>query len=77
VRRLAPLGIVAAEVGSLAQALDSPLTRSRDLVVPLGDTHSGLRALASPLRFEGATPRYGLPPLLGEHSAQILQEIKA
>jgi crotonobetainyl-CoA:carnitine CoA-transferase CaiB-like acyl-CoA transferase len=72
VRRLAPLGIVVAEVGSLAQALQSELARSRGMVVPLGDERSGLRAVASPLRFEGYTPQYSLPPLLNEHQAQVL-----
>ncbi len=77
VRRLAPLGVVAAEVGSLKQALDSDLTRSRDLVVTLGDGAQGLRAVASPLKFDGYTPRYGLPPLLDEHHDEVLGKVPA
>ena len=77
VRRLAPLGVVAAEVGSLKQALDSDLTRSRDLVVTLGDGAQGLRAVASPLKFDGYTPRYGLPPLLDEHHDEVLGNVPA
>jgi CoA:oxalate CoA-transferase len=72
VRRLAPLGVVAAEVGTLKEALESDLTRSRDLVVTLGDGSQALRAVASPLKFDGYTPRYGLPPLLDEHRDEVL-----
>jgi CoA:oxalate CoA-transferase len=72
VRRLAPLGVVAAEVGTLKQALESDLTRSRDLVVTLGNGSQALRAVASPLKFDGYIPHYGLPPLLNEHGDEVL-----
>jgi crotonobetainyl-CoA:carnitine CoA-transferase CaiB-like acyl-CoA transferase len=72
VRRLAPLGVVASEIQGLEQALQSPLTRSRGMVVQLGDDDSGLRAVGNPLRFDGYEPRYGLPPLLDEHRRQVL-----
>jgi len=72
VRRLVPLGVVAAEVGTLSEALASDLTRSRQMVVALGDPAQGLRAVASPLKFDGFTPQYGPPPLLGEHREQVL-----
>jgi len=71
VRRMAPLGVVAAEVGSLKQALESDLARSRGLVVTLGDGSQALRAVASPLKFDGYTPHYGLPPLLNEHVDEV------
>jgi crotonobetainyl-CoA:carnitine CoA-transferase CaiB-like acyl-CoA transferase len=66
-----PLGVVVAEVGSLKQALESELTRSRDLVVTLGDGSQALRGLASPLKFDGYSPKYGLPPTLNEHGDEI------
>jgi crotonobetainyl-CoA:carnitine CoA-transferase CaiB-like acyl-CoA transferase len=72
VARLAPLGLVVSEVGSLAQALDSDLARSRDLIVPLGDGEYQLRAIASPVKFAGHVPRYDLPPQLDEHHAEVL-----
>jgi len=72
VRRLVPLGVVAAEVGTLSEALASDLTRSRQMVVALGDPAQGLRAVASPLKFDGFTPQYAPPPLLGEHREQVL-----
>lgn len=75
VRRMAPLGVVAAEVGSLKQALESDLARSRGLVVTLGDGSQALRAVASPLKFDGYTPHYGLPPLLNEHCHEVLGKV--
>ena len=67
--------MVAAEVGSLKQALESDLARSRGLVVTLGDGSQALRAVASPLKFDGYTPHYGLPPLLNEHHREVLGKV--
>lgn len=72
VQRLAPLGVVASEVGTLAQALDSDRARSRNLIVPLGQGEYPLRAVGSPLKFDGFVPGYGLPPLLDEHHQAVL-----
>lgn len=77
VRRLVPLGVVASEIGTLAQALDSDLARSRQMVVPLGDGSYPLRAVASPLKFNGHVPSYGLPPLLDQHHADVLGGVRA
>jgi len=86
VQRLAPLGLVVSEVLTLSQSLESGLTQTRALVVPLGGDHAGprtddakpmLRAIASPVRFDGFTPRYGLPPLLDEHHAAVLSDAQA
>jgi CoA:oxalate CoA-transferase len=72
VRRFRPLGIVVAEVGSLNDALRSEIVAARALVVPLGDGSLPLQAIASPIRFDGYTPSYGLPPLLDEHRTEVL-----
>ena len=77
VARLSPLGVVVAEVSNLNQALQSDLTQSRKLVVALGDGSLPLRAVASPIRFAGYTPHYGLPPLLDEHHNDVLQPAAA
>lgn len=77
VKRLAPLGVVVSEVHTLAQALDSELTKSRGLVVPLGGGEYPLRAVASPLKFDGYKPVYGLPPLLDQHHAEVLGRLAA
>ncbi len=77
VHRLAPLGLVVAEVGTLAQALHSDQARSRDMIVPLGDGTQSLRAVGSALKFDGFTPTFGMPPLLDEHHAEVLRKVNA
>ena len=72
VLRLAPLGLVVAEVGTLDQALTSPIAADRGLVVPLGDGTLPLRAIASPVRFDDFEPTYALPPLLDEHRNDVM-----
>jgi CoA:oxalate CoA-transferase len=61
------------KVGTLERRhWQSDLTRSRAMVVPCWATAAaGLRAVASPLRFDGHVPQYGLPPLLDEHHAEV------
>jgi CoA:oxalate CoA-transferase len=71
VRRLAPLGVVASEVGTLAGALAGELARSRELVVALGGDPQ-LRAVGSAVKIDGYAPRYGPPPLLDEHHEAVL-----
>ncbi len=77
VLRLAPLGLVIAAVENLPDALDGPLTKSRDMVVEIPTMGDSLRLIASPIRIEGNTVDYRPPPLLGEHSTQFLDDAKA
>jgi CoA:oxalate CoA-transferase len=72
VRRLEPLGVVVAEIGTLDTALSSALVADRHLVVQLGDGGAPLRAIGSPVKFSDSSPEYGAPPLLDEHRAEIL-----
>ncbi|MBF6191629.1 CoA transferase [Nocardia sp. CDC186] len=57
--RLRPLGIPAAAVRDLPEALDT----SPDTVVTAGE----FRLVGSPIRIAGYEPRYAPPPRLGEH----------
>ncbi len=75
VRRLGPLGVVVAEVGTLNAALRSDIAAARALIVPLGDGNLPLQAVACPIRFQGFTPVYGLPPLLDEHGDAVLGRV--
>lgn len=77
VQRLAPLGVVVSEVKCLDEALRSDITAARGLVVTLGDGSLPLRAVGSPIRFSGFSPRYDLPPLLGEHGPALLRRAVA
>jgi CoA:oxalate CoA-transferase len=72
-RRLDPLGVVVAEVGTLDQALAGDLVRERDMVVQLGDAGLGLRAVGNPIKMSGFDPEYGAPPLLDEHRCEMLE----
>jgi CoA:oxalate CoA-transferase len=73
-RRLAPLGVVVAEIATLNDALDNDLTKYRNLVVQLGDGTVPLRAIGSPIKFSDSEPDYRLPPLLDEHRCSVLPE---
>ncbi|MEJ8825907.1 CoA transferase [Variovorax humicola] len=72
VRRLGALGVVVSEVGTLSDALRSDIAADRSMVVALGDGELPLRAVASPIKFDGYTPSYGLPPLLDQHHDEVL-----
>jgi len=74
--RLAALGLVVAPVETLEQALASDLVRERKMVVSIETAAGPLRAVGSPLRIDSAEPRYGAPPLLGEHSEAVLGAAK-
>lgn len=73
VRRLEPLGVVVAEIGTLDAALASDLAADRHLVVRLGEGSPALRAVGSPIKFSDSSPEYGAPPLLDEHRDEILR----
>ncbi|WP_456389650.1 CaiB/BaiF CoA transferase family protein [Profundibacter sp.] len=72
VQRLQPLGVVAAEIITLSEALSGDIAASRALVTPLGDGSLPLRAIASPIKFTDFAPAYDLPPLLNQHRTEIL-----
>jgi crotonobetainyl-CoA:carnitine CoA-transferase CaiB-like acyl-CoA transferase len=74
-RRLAPLGVVVAEVGTLDQALASDLVREREMVVQLGDASLGLRAVGNPIKVAGFKTRYEAPPVLDQHRSEILKRL--
>lgn len=68
VERLAPLGVVVAGVRSLDEALESGLTRSRDMVVSVPTAHGEIRMVGNPIKLQDHIQTYGPPPLPGEGS---------
>ena len=74
VDRLAPHGIVIAEVNSLAEALDGTIVREREMVASIETEHGTIRGIACPIRFGDSRPSYARPPLLGEHTDELLHE---
>lgn len=75
VRRLVPLGIVAAGISTLDVALDSDLTKSRDMVVRIPLEEGLLLTLGNPIHIGGMSQQYGPPPELGQHTGEVLAEL--
>jgi crotonobetainyl-CoA:carnitine CoA-transferase CaiB-like acyl-CoA transferase len=72
VGRLAPLGIVVSCVETLEHALASELAAARRMVVELPCEGARLRAVGAAVKFDGQVPAFGEPPLLGQHTAELL-----
>ena len=74
---LAEATIPCAPLNDLPSLLAHPHTAARGMVLPYDDPHRGpSRAIAQPISFTGAQRTPGAPPpLLGEHSADILEEL--
>jgi crotonobetainyl-CoA:carnitine CoA-transferase CaiB-like acyl-CoA transferase len=72
VGRLDPLGIVVAGVQDLASALQSDLTRDREMVQTVKTADGPIQTLGSPIRCDGGVAKLGPPPLLGEHNDKYL-----
>jgi crotonobetainyl-CoA:carnitine CoA-transferase CaiB-like acyl-CoA transferase len=75
--QFARAGIPAGPVNTVPEALSDAQTLARSLIVQI--EHPSLhhiRSIANPIRFSDTPITYRLPPpLLGEHTAQILQEL--
>jgi crotonobetainyl-CoA:carnitine CoA-transferase CaiB-like acyl-CoA transferase len=69
--RLAPLGVVAAAVESLEDALRSEHTKARGMVAQIPTAEGPILAVANPIKIDGVTEVYREPPSLGEHDGMI------
>ena len=70
--RLVAAGVPAAIVQDVAQVAAHPQTAALGILEAL----TGGTAVAPPFSLDGERPRYGsAPPLLGEHSAEVLREV--
>jgi CoA:oxalate CoA-transferase len=77
VRRLVPLGVVAAEVISLEEALTSEQTRARNMIIETATPEGVIRSAGNPIKTLGSAERQLPPPLLGEHNHLLAQSVTA
>jgi len=77
-QKLAQADIPAAPINTVSAALDDPQTRARNLIVQLEHPSIGTaKSIANPIRLSNTPITYRLPPpLLGEHTSQILQTLR-
>lgn len=70
--RLTPLGVVAAGVETLEQALASEHTEARNMVIAIDTADGPIRAVGNPIKMSGSSKVYDVPPALGEHNDELL-----
>ena len=72
-RSMDEVGVPAGAVLDVAQVLNDPATRQRNMIVAFDrDDVTGARAVNTPWKFDGAAPSVRLaPPHLGEHNADL------
>jgi crotonobetainyl-CoA:carnitine CoA-transferase CaiB-like acyl-CoA transferase len=75
--KLAKAGIPAAAIQTVGEALSDPQSVARAMIVEIEHpTLKTVRSIANPIHYGQQTMVYRLPPpLLGEHTGQILQEM--
>ena len=75
--KLAAAGIPAAPINDVPEALSDEQTLARGLIVQIEHPALGTaRSIANPIRFSDTPVSYRLPPpMLGEHTAEILQSL--
>ena len=75
--QLVKADIPSASIQTVGEALSDPQSIARGLIVELEHpTLKQVRSIANPIRYQQQTIQYRLPPpLLGEHSRQILGEL--
>jgi formyl-CoA transferase len=74
---LESIGVTCGPINSIDQVLADPQVQARGMVIDVAHPSAGLvRMVASPLKIPTASPVVRLPPpMLGEHSEQILREL--
>ena len=70
---LLPLGVACGMVQDTREVLDDEHLRAREMVVEMEDAERGrYLALGNPIKIAGNSVAIKPPPLLGEHSGEVL-----
>ncbi len=72
IEALSARDIVVSGVETLEQALEGDMVGTRDMIAVIPTPDGPLRMVGNPIRMPDHPPRYGLPPLLGEHNEELL-----
>lgn len=73
--RLAAAGVPAAQINTVAGAIDHPQLTARDRWREIGTEHTRVRALLPPATFADYEAPMGDVPALGQHTAVILSDL--
>ena len=65
-------GIVVSGIETLDGALDGDIAASRDMVAVIPTPDGPLRVVGNPIKLSGHAAHYAPPPLLGEHTEEVL-----
>ena len=70
------IGVPGGAVLSTADVLEDPHLRAREMVIEVDDPHRGkYLALGCPIKLRSNTVTFAPPPLLGEHSEEVLSTL--
>ena len=76
VASLEEAGVPCGPINDLAQVFEDPHVQSRGLRVEVPHPLAGkVAVVASPMRLSRTPVRHGTPPLLGEHTREVLQDV--
>jgi len=77
IERLWSEGIPAGPINTVDQALEDPNTLAREMVVEMPHPKAGsVRLIGSPMKFSATPVEYRRPPpLLGEHTEEVLRDL--
>ena len=76
VEQLGKVRVPCAPVNNFAQAFSEPQTRARDMIVSVEHSQGGTVEMpGNPVKLSDHTDSYSSPPLLGEHTDEVLQSL--
>jgi len=78
IARLRDCGVPCGRVRTIPEALEDPQVGPREMLIPLEDAElNGFRVIGNPIKLSENPPRlYRRPPRLGEHTTEVLDEIR-